>query len=102
MFYFADICAAPGGFTQYISWRRNLSTTANANNILNSHSFGAFVSKSKGWGLSLRDKNCDWDTSKLPRDFSITYGKDDSGNIMNIENIKHLQTMIMKETNGMG
>eukprot|EP00961_Rhodomonas_salina_P102846 1383286-Rhodomonas_salina.1 len=57
LFYFADICAGPGGFTEYMVWRRQLSY--------------------QGWGFTLRgdhDFRLDkFNPNSPPRYFKLCY-----------------------------
>jgi len=62
--YFADICAGPGGFTEYIMWRKQ--------------EIGA-----QGYGFTLKG-DCDWQLHKFNREspwrtFKVSYGVDGTG-----------------------
>lgn len=61
-FSFCDLAGGPGGFTQYLLWRRPLST---------------------GYGITLKTKDrLDWDPQVTQNSrFTITYGKDGTGNL---------------------
>eukprot|EP00005_Dracoamoeba_jomungandri_P002993 CAMPEP_0174257482 /NCGR_PEP_ID=MMETSP0439-20130205/6609_1 /TAXON_ID=0 /ORGANISM="Stereomyxa ramosa, Strain Chinc5" /LENGTH=397 /DNA_ID=CAMNT_0015340577 /DNA_START=27 /DNA_END=1217 /DNA_ORIENTATION=- len=84
--YFADICAGPGGFTEYILYRKKL--------------------KAKGFGFTLKG-DCDWKLGKFNREsptdnFEINYGRDGTGNIFISENIRCFAELIDKRTDGKG
>lgn len=65
-FSFVDIAAGPGGFSQYIMWRRT---------------------EARGFGMTLKplrkeESHTDWNRRVLdPRRFTITYGPDKTGNL---------------------
>lgn len=60
IFTYLDIAAGPGGFTEYIQFRR---------------------SQSIGWGMTLKDKN-DWNLNYLDLNrFTPLYGEDQTGNL---------------------
>lgn len=87
MLYFADICAGPGGFTEYVMWRRKMD-------------------KAKGWGFTLRGEN-DFRLDKFNRDapcdnFTPYYGVDDTGNIYHSENIRAFASVIDRGTSDIG
>lgn len=63
LFTFCDVASGPGGFTEYIQFRRR---------------------KARGYGMSLRDtsKSLQWNTDKLDMSrFIVTYGDDNTGNL---------------------
>ena len=83
LFYFADICSAPGGFSEYIYYKLGYQT--------------------KGFGFSIKDPAIpfrikDFNLKTSPDNFTITYGKDGTGDIYSQENIKFLTSLIRKET----
>lgn len=83
--YFADICAGPGGFSEYVMWRKKW--------------------RAKGFGLTLRDSQLDFKlykfNSQSPWDtFHIHYGRDKSGDIYNQDNMDSLRDVIFDQTNG--
>jgi cap1 methyltransferase len=85
--YFADICAGPGGFTEFIYYK--FKTEA-----------------SKGFGITLKGKE-DWKLDKFnsesPHDnFEISYGADDTGDICLNENILAFSDLVDKGTDGRG
>nr|CAH7758069.1 unnamed protein product [Callosobruchus chinensis] len=84
-FYFADICAGPGGFSEYILWRRQWFF--------------------KGFGLTLKDEN-DFRLSESscasPVSFQAIYGKDDDGNVCSPDNIEDFRERVIHETDGKG
>ena len=86
MFYFADICAGPGGFTEYVYWRRQQSA--------------------RGWGFTLRgdhDFRLDKFNSTSPHfNFTPSYGVDDSGNIYSRQNMEHFANKVSTDTGGRG
>ena len=82
-FYFADICAGPGGFTDYLYWRLN--------------------GRAQGFGMTLSGSH-DWYPrprfiSQVPN-FIMEYGPEKNGNIFNPNNIAAFAQVISRETNG--
>ena len=63
-FYFCDIAAGPGGFSQYVLWRRP---------------------ESFGYGITLKmeglEQQLNWNTRRLGNRFKYTYGMDGTGNL---------------------
>ncbi|KAJ3204865.1 FtsJ methyltransferase domain-containing protein 2 [Dinochytrium kinnereticum] len=90
---FADVCAGPGGFVEYLLWRGKM--------------VGCGV---RGWGMTLRGEQ-DFgverfnEVSKRAAEeggFEAIYGKDGSGDITKVENLKDFQDVILKGTDGVG
>lgn len=81
LLYFADVCAGPGGFSEYVLWRNKW--------------------RAKGFGFTLREKN-DFDLDKFlvghPETFHPYYGINENGNVFEPENIESLTKYIMDET----
>ncbi|XP_060520578.1 cap-specific mRNA (nucleoside-2'-O-)-methyltransferase 1-like isoform X2 [Cylas formicarius] len=81
--YFADICAGPGGFTEYVLWRKNWLY--------------------KGFGLTLkcdndfriRESNCASSAT-----FQALYGKSGDGDVCNPENITDFAERVREESGG--
>lgn len=73
LLYFADVCAGPGGFSEYILYRKKW--------------------ESKGFGFTLKGEN-DFKLhdffSGPPETFSAFYGLNDDGNVYDPENINSL------------
>lgn len=85
LLYFADICAGPGGFSEYILWRKKWSA--------------------KGFGFTLRnefDFNLHAFGAGNTETFDAFYGVKDDGNILDPENIRSLQTFVLNQTNETG
>lgn len=85
LLYFADICGGPGGFSEYILWRRQW--------------------KAKGFGFTLRndtDFNRRTFAAGRTETFSAFYGAKEDGNILDPENIQSLQDYVLSGTNGTG
>ncbi|KAJ1366173.1 hypothetical protein KIN20_026775 [Parelaphostrongylus tenuis] len=86
LFYFADVCAGPGGFSEYMLWRK------------------AFYN-AKGFGFTLKGKD-DFKLGKFTASsayyFEPYYGKQGDGDVMNPDNINSLEEFIMKGTNDVG
>eukprot|EP01119_Soliformovum_irregulare_P016671 TRINITY_DN4865_c0_g1_i1.p1 TRINITY_DN4865_c0_g1~~TRINITY_DN4865_c0_g1_i1.p1 ORF type:complete len:624 (+),score=161.70 TRINITY_DN4865_c0_g1_i1:111-1982(+) len=82
-FFFADICAGPGGFSEYLLWRKKKQ---------------AF-----GYGFTLKGEN-DWKFGKFLREtpwktnFKAIYGVDKTGNIMSTENIRFFANEVIQGT----
>ncbi|XP_063993658.1 cap-specific mRNA (nucleoside-2'-O-)-methyltransferase 1-like isoform X2 [Diachasmimorpha longicaudata] len=83
--YFADVCAGPGGFSEYVLWRRKWHA--------------------KGFGFTLRGSN-DFQLHKFyagpPETFHPFYGPKGDGNIYDPENQLAYQQLIMNHTQGQG
>lgn len=84
-FYFADVCAGPGGFSEYILWKKRWLF--------------------KGFGLTLKDEN-DFKLHEsccaCPATFQSLYGKDEDGNVCSPENITDFTEKVLFETEGEG
>ena len=88
-FYFADACAGPGGFTEYMLWREQ-----------------QLGEECHGFGFTLKQEN-DWELGsfrapKRPFRFSVDYGKDGTGDIYVSDNIRHFARKVHQETDGQG
>lgn len=84
--FFADICAGPGGFTEYLYWRKKW--------------------KCKGWGFTLKGV-CDFELEKfnpciVADTFEIDYGILGDGDIYAKENILSFQERVLACTKGRG
>ncbi|XP_063976496.1 cap-specific mRNA (nucleoside-2'-O-)-methyltransferase 1-like [Diachasmimorpha longicaudata] len=83
--YFADVCAGPGGFSEYVLWRRTWHA--------------------KGFGFTLRDSN-DFQLHEFyagpPETFHPFYGSKGDSNIYDLENQLAYQQLIMNHTQGQG
>lgn len=85
LLYFADVCAGPGGFSEYILWRKNWNA--------------------KGFGFTLKDKNdfkLDDFLAGNPETFDTYYGINDDGNVFDPQNIKSFQKYVLDQTMGCG
>ena len=84
VFYFADICAGPGGFTEYLYWRIGHD-------------------RAQGFGMTLKGDH-DWARNErfmVPIEgFVRHYGQDLTGNIFRIENIYSFEEEIRDRTHG--
>ncbi|XP_011311453.1 cap-specific mRNA (nucleoside-2'-O-)-methyltransferase 1 [Fopius arisanus] len=83
--YFADVCAGPGGFSEYILWRKKWHA--------------------KGFGFTLRDTNdfkLDDFYAGNPETFHPFYGPKDDGNVYDPDNQQAFQQLIMEHTKGLG
>ncbi|XP_031559372.1 cap-specific mRNA (nucleoside-2'-O-)-methyltransferase 1-like [Actinia tenebrosa] len=88
LLYFADICAGPGGFSEYVLWRKKW--------------------KCKGFGLTLKG-DCDFKLENFlagtPETFEPHYGvggKDGDGDIFNEDNLEAFKDFVMDSTDGKG
>lgn len=87
-FFFCDVCAGPGGFTEYVLWKRH----------------GVH---SRGWGMTLKG-NDDWkfyrfnELSNVRGRFEAIYGPDGQGNVYKEENLKEFQRVVLSGTDGKG
>ncbi|EPB79141.1 ribosomal RNA large subunit methyltransferase J [Ancylostoma ceylanicum] len=79
LFYFADVCAGPGGFSEYMLWRKAFYNAKGKDDF----KLGKFTASSAYY-------------------FEPYYGKQGDGDVMNPENIDSLEEFIMKGTNDVG
>lgn len=82
---FADCCAGPGGFSQYILWRKKMHA--------------------KGFGFTLRNQN-DFEFNQFldgsTNSYNAYYGIKGDGNIFDPENITSLKKYVLSKTYGSG
>lgn len=82
--YFADVCAGPGGFSEYVFWRKKWHT--------------------KGFGFTLKgdhDFTVDKFNAETPKVFFHTYyGVDKTGDVYNTASIRAFREIIARETRG--
>lgn len=84
-YYFADVCAGPGGFTEYILWRKKWCF--------------------KGFGLTLRGENDFKLTESIcasPVTFLPLYGANGDGDACCPENINDFTEKVLLETENKG
>jgi len=85
LMYFADVCAGPGGFSEYVLWRRGWKT--------------------KGFGFTLKGEN-DFRLNAFHSTnselFEPHYGANDDGDVTNGRNIESFAEFVMKNTNEKG
>ena len=88
LFYFADVCAGPGGFSEYILWRKQW--------------------RSKGFGFTLKGKN-DFKLEDFfagpPESFETHYGMngiEGDGDVFKEENFKAFKSHVLENTDGLG
>nr|XP_039259182.1 cap-specific mRNA (nucleoside-2'-O-)-methyltransferase 1-like [Styela clava] len=86
--YFADICAGPGGFSEYILWRRKW--------------------RAKGFGFTLKGQN-DFKLENFfaadPELFEPHYGVNGvngDGDIMNTDNLEEFKSFVLENTDNKG
>lgn len=83
--YFADCCAGPGGFSQYVLWRKKMQAI--------------------GFGFTLRNQN-DFKLDQFfpgsTNSYKTYYGIKGDGNILDPENIESLSTFVHSQTNQRG
>lgn len=85
LFYFADVCAGPGGFTEYVLWKRNEYSA-------------------HGFGFTLRGKDdfkLDNFLASSPEYFEPYYGisgKDGDGDVTKATNLENFRDLVMKVT----
>ncbi|XP_076263147.1 cap-specific mRNA (nucleoside-2'-O-)-methyltransferase 1-like [Rhynchophorus ferrugineus] len=83
--YFADVCAGPGAFSEYLSWKRGWDY--------------------KGFGITLKGPN-DFTLEKSSctnfATFQKLYGKNEDGDIRNPENIRDFVDKVRNETDHLG
>lgn len=85
LLYFADVCAGPGGFSEYVLWKKKWHA--------------------KGFGFTLKNEN-DFKLADFyagsPETFHPFYGPKDDGDVFEPSNQRAFADMIMKHTNGKG
>ncbi|XP_076179512.1 cap methyltransferase 1 isoform X2 [Ptiloglossa arizonensis] len=85
LLYFADVCAGPGGFSEYVLWRKKWHA--------------------KGFGFTLKNENdfklADFYAGPCET-FHPYYGPQDNGDVFDPSNQKALKELIMTHTNGKG
>ncbi|KAJ0176569.1 hypothetical protein K1T71_007748 [Dendrolimus kikuchii] len=83
--YFADVCAGPGGFSEYVLYRKGW--------------------KAKGFGFTLKGSN-DFKLSDFhagtPETFNPYYGVKDDGNVFDPANLTSLKDHVLKQTDDKG
>ncbi|TGZ70737.1 hypothetical protein CRM22_003023 [Opisthorchis felineus] len=109
--YFADVCAGPGGFSEYLLWRRcnasSLSSCAGDSGEENSTQKDSTVPQlnAKGFGLTLIG-SCDFRESDFlagPCEaFLAHYGPDQDGDITKWRNLASFASLIARSTNRKG
>lgn len=81
LLYFADVCAGPGGFSEYVLWRKKWHA--------------------KGFGFTLQCEN-DFKLDKFlaghPETFDTYYGIKEDGNVYDPDNIESLTQYVLKQT----
>ena len=87
--YFADVCAGPGGFSEYVLWMRKW--------------------RAKGFGFTLRNTGHDFKMDDFyagpPESFEPHYGVNGvngDGNVFSSENIREFRRFVMENTGGKG
>ena len=87
--YFADVCSGPGGFSEYILWRKKW--------------------KAKGFGFTLKNAGHDFKLEDFyagpPESFEPHYGVggiDGDGNVFNSDNISEFKRFVLDNTGGKG
>lgn len=85
LLYFADVCAGPGGFSEYVLWRKGW--------------------QAKGFGFTLRKEN-DFKLHDFlaghPETFDAYYGIKEDGNVFDPKNIESLAKYIRSQTQDCG
>jgi len=88
LLYFADVCAGPGGFSEYVLWRKRW--------------------RSKGFGFTLKGKS-DFKLEDFyagtPESFETHYGeggRDGDGDVFKESNIKAFAKFVLEGTDGKG
>ncbi|KAM9972712.1 hypothetical protein ACTFIR_012079 [Dictyostelium discoideum] len=95
--YFGDVCAGPGGFTEYVYWKKTGGGKIKGLDLDN---------VVKGFGFTIKGQ-CDWNIEKFSKQIPIDnfvkeYGLDDTGNILKSENIRDFSNKVFCNTNGLG
>jgi cap1 methyltransferase len=87
--FFCDVCAGPGGFSEYVLWRKKW--------------------KAKGFGLTLKEGDNDFRLDDFlagaPEYFETHYGVkgvDGDGDVTVTQNLKEFQKFVKEETSNKG
>ncbi|KAF9309262.1 FtsJ methyltransferase domain-containing protein 2 [Podila horticola] len=89
-FRFADLCSGPGGFSEYLLWRK--------------HTWGE---RARGWAITLKG-DLDFALDRFHRDTAVAdtlktfYGADGTGNLLKTENIEAFADLVEAESSGFG
>ncbi|XP_042901546.1 cap-specific mRNA (nucleoside-2'-O-)-methyltransferase 1 isoform X2 [Parasteatoda tepidariorum] len=85
LLYFADVCAGPGGFSEYVLWRKKW--------------------EAKGFGFTLRGSN-DFKLEDFfsgpPESFEPYYGVNEDGNVYAPENLRSFSKYVYENTENKG
>jgi len=86
LLYFGDVAAGPGGFSEYVLWRRGGSA--------------------KGFGFTLRGDH-DFTPAKFhgaapPELFHPYYGPSNDGDLYSNPNLRGLRALVLRQTDGLG
>ncbi|VDD81911.1 unnamed protein product [Mesocestoides corti] len=102
--HFADICAGPGGFSEYLTWRRGASALAAAESTTG-NSAAALFPRVRGYGMTLSG-SCDFRLDNFlagPAEvFRPFYGPKQDGDITSWANLEGFANLIHKNTDGRG
>ncbi|XP_075224003.1 cap methyltransferase 1 [Lycorma delicatula] len=85
LLYFADVCAGPGGFSEYVLWRKNW--------------------QAKGIGFTLKhcnDFKLDDFLAGTPESFEPYYGAKGDGDVYDPDNVESLTDFVMAKTDNLG
>ena len=85
LLYFADVCAGPGGFSEYVLWRKKWHAN--------------------GFGFTLKNENdfkLDNFYAGSPETFHPYYGPKDNGDAFDPSNQRGFKELIMRHTHGKG
>ncbi|VDK34595.1 unnamed protein product [Taenia asiatica] len=95
--HFADICAGPGGFSEYLTWRRG--------HPLNSTSPSHHFPRIRGYGMTLTGA-CDFKMEKFvagpAETFRPYYGSAEDGDVTKWENLASFSQFVADNTGGKG
>ena len=88
-FYFADVCSGPGGFSEYMLWRKKW--------------------RAKGFGFTIKNAGHDFKLEDFyagpPESFEPHYGVggvEGDGNVFNTDNVKEFTRFVMENTGNRG
>lgn len=89
---FADLCGAPGGFSEYILWR-----CSSLNTPMTCRGYGMSLSGSNEQGRGIRWKLPEMMGSASPHQYRTCFGVDGTGDIHRWENVLALQQMMFQD-----
>lgn len=89
---FADLCAAPGGFSEYIIWRSKSNDTS----ITDGYGMSLIGVNEQGKGINWKMKNLLKESRNASSRYRVCTGVDGTGDIYKWNNVTYFQDIIRK------